>query len=131
MVIDQSEINNLLAQAGMLDDVTPKPPPPKPVVPPARPALPRTKASADVQRIMRIRVPVIVRLAQRRQSVSEIRRLSLGMMIEFERSVHEHLELLVNNRTIGRGEAVKSGDKFGLRVSEISSPIERVNSLGR
>jgi len=130
MVIDQSEINNLLAQAGMLDEGAPKPPP-KPAAPPPRPVPTGSKASADVQRIMRIRVPIIVRLAQRRQSVSEIRRLSLGMMIEFERSVHEHLELLVNNRTIGRGEAVKSGDKFGLRVSEITSPIERVTSLGR
>ncbi len=53
------------------------------------------------------------------------------MMIEFDRNVNDHLDLLVNNRCIGVGEAVKSGELFGLRVSQVTTIAERVTSLGR
>ncbi|MFN0138160.1 MAG: FliM/FliN family flagellar motor switch protein [Phycisphaerae bacterium] len=131
MIIDQAEIDALLQQAGVMnapEAPTPPPPPPKQrMVAPVAPGRPLSR----VERIMRIRVPIIVRLASRRQTVSEIRRFSVGMMIEFERNVNDHLDLLVNNRCIGIGEAVKTSEHFGLRVSQITTIAERVASLGK
>lgn len=130
IIIDQSEIDALLKQAGALSEPAtppPPPPPPRPVAAPKAPGRPLTR----VERIMRIRVPVIVRLAARRQTVAEIRRFSVGMMIEFDRNVNDHLDLLVNNRCIGIGEAVKTNEHFGLRLSQITTVAERVASLGK
>lgn len=87
-------------------------------------------ASPEVRRILRVRVPVLVQLATKPMPVSTIRRLSAGAIIEFEKSVEEDLELYVRNRKIGDGNAVKVGEHFGLRITEIDSRAERIKSLG-
>ena len=55
--------------------------------------------------------------------------LSLGSILEFEKSHDEPLELLVNNSRIGHGEAVKVGENFGLRLTGVRPPRERVEAL--
>jgi flagellar motor switch protein FliN/FliY len=83
-----------------------------------------------LERIMRMRVPVIVRLAERKLSMAEIMRLGTGAIIEFVRSSDEPLELLVNNKPIGSGEAVKVGENFGLKITQIGDVKEVIRSLG-
>lgn len=99
----------------------------------AETAMPVTSASKtvqpDVDRILKLKVPVIVRLAQKKMPVSEIMRLSLGSVLEFDQSVDEPLKLLVNNSVVGEGEAVKVGEKFGLRVTQIGDVHERIDAL--
>ncbi len=104
---------------------------PGPQQPPVAPAARLDVASLpdDVRRLLRLRVPVIVRLARHRISVGQARRLSLGLILEFAKPVHEDLELLVNNHAIGSGEAVKVGEKFGLRISTIRSRAARIRAL--
>ena len=85
----------------------------------------------QVARLLRIRVPLIVLLARRTLPVAQIRKLSAGTILEFERDVDRPCDLLVNNRPIGLGEVVRVGENFGLRVSEIRDPAERIRSLGR
>ena len=84
----------------------------------------------ELQRILRIRVPVIVRLARRTMPIAGVRALSVGAIIEFEKSVAEPLDLLVNNRLIGRGRCVKIGEHFGLGLTAICDQAQRVRSLG-
>ena len=91
----------------------------------------QTPAQRKLAQILRIKVPVIVQLAQRRSAIGYVRRLTLGMIIEFSKQVDEALELRINNRMVGRGEAVKVGEQLGLRISEIRDPAERVRTLGR
>lgn len=91
----------------------------------------QSPAQRKLAQILRIKVPVIVQLAQRRSAIGYVRRLTLGMIIEFSKQVDEMLELRINNRTVGRGEAVKVGEQLGLRISEIREPAERVRTLGR
>ncbi|MCA9243556.1 MAG: FliM/FliN family flagellar motor switch protein [Phycisphaerales bacterium] len=123
MIIDQDEINKLLAEADDAAEV--KPPPPKPAAKRARGPLP-----TEVARLLRIRVPVIVRLASRRTTVQTARKLSQGTIIEFSKRVDDPLDLLINNQKIGEGVAVKSEEHFGLRVTVIESPRKRIQSLG-
>jgi len=97
-----------------------------PVVHTANPA-----ASPDeLKRILKLQVPVIVKLAERRLPVAEVLRLGVGSIIEFMKRNEEPLELLVNNQTIATGEAVKVGENFGLRVRQVGPAHDIVAALG-
>ncbi len=83
------------------------------------------------ERIQKLRVPVLVRLAQRRLHLNEILKMTHGTILEFDQCVDLELDLMVNNRKIGSGVAVKVNEHFGLRINRIGSPADRVHSLGR
>ena len=67
--------------------------------------------------LMRIRVPLQVKLASQRKSIQEIVELGPGSIIKFEKTCDEPLEVLIGDRTIAHGEVVKVGDKFGVRIA--------------
>lgn len=98
---------------------------------PARlpPAVP--PASSEIQRILRLSVPVIVKLAERRLSLSEVLRLGNGSILEFFKSFDEPLELMINNKVIGLGEAVKIGENFGLKITQIGDVKSVIKSMGK
>ena len=85
----------------------------------------------ELQRILRLEVPVIVKLAERKLAMSEILRLGVGAIIEFSKSSDEPLELLINNKAIGVGEAVKVGENFGLRITQVGDVRAVIRSMGR
>jgi flagellar motor switch protein FliN/FliY len=85
---------------------------------------------ADVGRLLAIEVPVIVQLGMRRLTVSEVMRLAVGAIIEFGKSAEEELDLLVNNKPVGKGHAVKVGENFGIKISTIGSVKETIRKLG-
>jgi flagellar motor switch protein FliN/FliY len=84
----------------------------------------------DLKRILHLEVPVIVKLAQRRLTLSEVMRFGVGAIIEFSKSNDEPLELLINNKPIALGEAVKVGENFGLRLTQIGDVRELISALG-
>jgi flagellar motor switch protein FliN/FliY len=84
----------------------------------------------ELDRILRLEVPVIVKLAERRLMLSEVMRLGTGAIIEFFKSSEEPLELLINNKVIGVGETVKVGENFGLRITQIGDLKQVIQSLG-
>jgi flagellar motor switch protein FliN len=84
----------------------------------------------ELQRILRLEVPVIVKLAERKLMLSEVMRLGTGAIIEFFKSSDEPLELLINNKVIGAGEAVKVGENFGLRITTIGDVKSVIRSMG-
>jgi flagellar motor switch protein FliN len=81
--------------------------------------------------LLRIRVPVVVTLAQNRQPLHRILELGPGSMIQFEKSCEEMLELSVGESRVAAGEAIKIGDKFGLRITSIVMPEERFHTVKR
>ena len=85
----------------------------------------------ELQRILRLEVPVIVKLAERKLAMSEVMRLGVGAIIEFARSSDEPLELMINNKTIGYGEAVKVGENFGLRITQIGDVKQTIAAMGQ
>ena len=82
-----------------------------------------------LKRILAIEVPVIVRLARRNMRLSEVLRLTAGSIVEFEKPFDAELDLLVNDQVIGTGQAVKAGEKFGLRILHIRTIREKINAL--
>ena len=87
-------------------------------------------ARGDVSRILRLEVPVIVKLAERKLMLSEVLRLGTGAIVEFFKRSDEPLELLINNKTIGVGETVKVGENFGLRLTQIGDVKQLIEALG-
>ncbi|HJP18566.1 MAG TPA: FliM/FliN family flagellar motor switch protein, partial [Nitrospinota bacterium] len=56
--------------------------------------------------------------------------LGQGSVIELSKLVGEPLEILVNEKLVARGEVVVVNEKFGVRLTDIVSPMERIESLG-
>ena len=83
-----------------------------------------------VERLLAMRVPVIVRLAQKRMRMAEILKLHLGSVIPFEQDAYRHIDLMVNNTTIGIGQTVKVGENFGLKITQMGPVMDRIRSLG-
>jgi flagellar motor switch protein FliN/FliY len=71
------------------------------------------------RRLLQIRVPVRVTLASQRKSIQEIIELGPGSIVKFDKTCDEPLELCIGDRPVARGEVVKVGDKFGLKISGI------------
>ncbi|MHC4948339.1 MAG: FliM/FliN family flagellar motor switch protein [Planctomycetota bacterium] len=85
---------------------------------------------ADLESILKLEVPVIVEIANRLMPVDEVLNLAPGAIIELPRLVDEPLDLLVSNKQIGVGSAVKVGENFGIRVAFIGDLRKRIEALG-
>jgi len=95
-----------------------------------RPARSSATDKDELSRILKLEVPVIVKLADRKLSLQEVMRLGAGAIIEFSKSSEEPLELMINNKSIGLGETVKIGENFGLRVTQIGDVKQLIAALG-
>jgi flagellar motor switch protein FliN/FliY len=85
----------------------------------------------DLKTILKLSVPVIVQVGQRSMPLDDILALGPGAIVELTKSAEEELDLLVNNKQIGRGTAVKVGENFGIRITKIGTPRQRVEALGQ
>ena len=75
--------------------------------------------------LLRIEVPVVVTLATTRLPVSRILDMGPGTIVHFEKSYDSPLTLSVGHCDVAVGDAVKVGDKFGLRISSMVMPEEK------
>jgi flagellar motor switch protein FliN/FliY len=62
--------------------------------------------------------------------ISELLQLGQGSVIELNKLAGEPVEIFVNQKLIARGEVVVVNDKFGIKMTDILSPMERVKQLG-
>ena len=84
----------------------------------------------NLRRIMSIKVPLIVKLAEKKIKISEILKLGLGSVIQFDKDAYQHVDLMVNNTTIGLGQTVKVGENFGLKITQVGDLRDTIKSLG-
>lgn len=91
--------------------------------PPAVPDAPSLDLLLDVP------LNVTVELGRTRMSVRQLLALSSGSIVELSKLAGESLDVLVNGKPVARGEAVTVKEKFGVRLTEIVSPSERVESM--
>ena len=83
-----------------------------------------------VRSILRLEVPIIVRVGETPMNVSEAAALAPGAIIELPKRADEQLDLLVNNVAIAQGAAVKVGENFGLGIAYVGDLKERIEALG-
>jgi len=89
----------------------------------------KPKAPADMDFILDVPLEISVELGNTRMQINELLKLSQGSIIELTKTAGESLEILANRRLIARGEVVVANEKYGIRVTEIISPMERVEQL--
>lgn len=85
---------------------------------------------ADVSPILQLEVPMIVVLGRRELSTRDVVGMVPGAIIELPKSADDELELLVNNKVVGLGRAVKVGENFGIRITFIGDLKKRIAALG-
>ncbi len=80
--------------------------------------------------LLDIPLEVAVEVGRSRILVRDLLQLQEGSLVELDKLAGEPLDLYVNSRLIARGEAVVVNDKFGLRLTDVVSPSERIENLG-
>jgi flagellar motor switch protein FliN/FliY len=87
-------------------------------------------AASPLDILLDIELPVTLRFGRRQMSLDDILRLDSGSIVEFDRAVNDPVEVLVNDRIVARGEAVTVAGHYGVRILEIASPRDRLDSCG-
>ena len=85
--------------------------------------------SANLEMVLDIRLVATARLGRVEMPIGDILNLGPGSIIEVGHLIDEPIELLVNDRLIARGDVVVVDEKFGLRITEIISQRDRIQSL--
>ena len=85
---------------------------------------------ADISMLLDIPVTLSMEIGQTRISINELLKLGKDSVIELQRMAHEPLDVLVNGTLVAHGEAVVIGDRFGIRLTDVISPQERLRKFG-
>jgi flagellar motor switch protein FliN/FliY len=85
----------------------------------------------DINLILDIPVQLTVELGRTRIPIKNILQLAQGSVVELETLAGEPMDVLVNGYLIAQGEVVVVNDKFGIRLTDIVTPSERMRRLGR
>ena len=84
---------------------------------------------ASLDLILDIPLAVTVELGRSKMLINDLLQLGQGSVIELTKLVGDPLEVLVNDKLVARGEVVVVNEKFGVRLTDIVTPMERVKSL--
>jgi len=85
----------------------------------------------DLEMVMDIPVKLTVELGRTRITIKQLLELAQGSVIELEGLAGEPMDILINGYLIAQGEVVVVDDKYGIRITEIITPSERVQKLNR
>jgi len=84
----------------------------------------------DIDFILDIPLEMTVLIGRTKILVQELLQLTQGSVVALDKLAGEPMEVYVNGKLIGRGEVVVVNEKFGIRITDIISPQERVKQLG-
>lgn len=87
------------------------------------------KSVRNIDLLMDVDLPVSIELGRTRMNVSDILALGPGSVVELDKLVGEPVDLLVNSKCVARGEVVVVDENFGLRITQLVSPEERIKNL--
>jgi flagellar motor switch protein FliN/FliY len=89
-----------------------------------------TKSNYDFNMILDIPLEVRVELGRSRMLVNDLLQLGQGSILELDKKVGDQVTIYVSEKLVARGEVVVMDEKFGIRLTDIVSPNERIKSLG-
>jgi len=72
-----------------------------------------------------VEVEITLEIGRRRLRIADVLKLSTGQTLELSKAAGEPLDILVNGRLLGRGEAIVMGDRYGVRITELVAPHSR------
>lgn len=83
----------------------------------------------NLERILDIPITISAELGRTRMVINNLLQLGHGSVIELDKIAGEPMEILVNDKLVARGEVVVVNEKYGVRLTEIVSPVERIKQL--
>ncbi len=84
----------------------------------------------NMDMLLDVELEVLVELGKRPMKIQDVLKLGKGSVVELEKNAGEPLEVFVNNRKLAEGEVVVVDDHFGIRITQLVSPRERIKNLG-
>ncbi|MBW1821738.1 MAG: flagellar motor switch protein FliN [Deltaproteobacteria bacterium] len=87
-------------------------------------------SESNMEFLLDIPLEISIELGRTRMLIDQLLKLSQGSVIELSKYAGETLEILANQKVIAKGEVVVVNEKYGIRLTEIVSPMERVERLG-
>ena len=91
---------------------------------------PSSQEAGNISLIMDVYMEMTVELGRTRKLIKEILSMGEGTIIELDKLAGEPVDILVNHKLIAKGEVVVIDENFGVRVTEIVSPMERMSDMG-
>ena len=85
--------------------------------------------SGNMDFLLDIPLEISVELGRTKMLINELLKLGQGSVVELSKLAGETLEILANQKLVARGEVVVVNEKYGVRLTEIISPIERIERL--
>ena len=101
----------------------------KPGEPPAGQGAPGDDSAVNMEFLLDIPLEVSVELGRTKMIINDMLKLGQGSVIELSKLAGESLEILANRQPIARGEVVVVNEKYGVRLTEVISPMERLERL--
>jgi flagellar motor switch protein FliN/FliY len=89
----------------------------------------KNSAAIDIDFILDIPLTLTVELGRARMLIGELLQLGQGSVVELVKFAGEPMDVFINQRLIAKGEVVVVNEKFGIRLTDIVSPAERVGKL--
>jgi flagellar motor switch protein FliN/FliY len=86
-------------------------------------------SSVNMEFLLDISLDITVELGRRKMLINDMLKLGQGSVIELSKLAGESLDILANQKPIARGEVVVVNDKYGVRLTEVISPTERIERL--
>ena len=86
-------------------------------------------AHGNLDFLMDVPLQVTVELGRSKITISELLKLGKGSVLELNKVAGESLDFRVNDRLVARGEAIVINDRFGVRLTDVISPSERMEKL--
>ena len=88
-----------------------------------------TNVPKNLDILMDVKLPVSIELGRTEMTIHDILDLAAGSVVELSKLAGEPVDLLVNNKVVAKGEVVVVDENFGLRVTSLISPEDRIKSL--
>ena len=91
---------------------------------------PKPADAENLSHLLKLRVPVVVRLAHKKMNVEALSKMMVGTIIEFDKSANEELEVMIRDKPVGYGVAVRTGECYGLRITTLCDVREAIAAMG-
>jgi len=85
--------------------------------------------AANLETIMHVPLEISVELGRVKMPLHQIARMNKGMVIELNKEANAEVQILANGSIFAKGEVVSTGDKLGVRITEVVSASARIQSL--
>lgn len=92
---------------------------------------PPVSPPANLEFLLDVPLKISVQLGSARMPIRDLLQLGQGSVVELEKLAGEPMDVFIGEKLIARGEVVVVNEKFGIRLTDIVSPAERIKQLGK